>query len=767
SQWWGMGRGLIQRDSVAREIIEKCDQLFFRLSGWSLIERMLHAADRSSINETAVAQPAIFALQVALAARLAEWGIRPQAVVGHSIGEIAAASVAGALSLPQAVEVVYHRSRLQERSRLQGGMAALGLPAENARAYLAKFDGKIEVAAINGPELVTVAGPRRLITEFVAEVGRDREDVLCQLLRVDYAFHSSQMDPYTDELRDSLADLRPNTAHITMFSTMTGDAVSAQPLDAEYWCGNMRRPVLFKQAIDQAIDAEFDTFLELGPHPSLGAAVRACLANHDRSGSIGTLHRERDDIRSIASAAASLHVNGIPIDWNAIIDPGSKFVELSGYPFEKKDYWAEAEESRSARLKGPVHPLLGFRLGCSGHVWQGEIDAKNPRYLSDHRIDNTVVFPAAGYVELMLAAAREVFGAGSYELEAVTFHEALFLGAETSAFLETSLDETRGTVTIRSRERGIADWVMRATGRVRSWQFPELPISPWSPKIQPPPQVGRARFYRDLAREGHTFGPAFQGVETLWYADGCSLGKITFAPSVIDTAAYILHPAQLDCCLQVIRGLSEFGAGATLGTMAIPSRMGRIRVFRKPTVHPLFARAEGVEETSSEIVANINVFDGTGRLIALIEGFRCVRVARSDTRQQTNAAEFYRERWTALPALADVAPPHPQGCCVILADRGGLGGALANRMVECGRRVALVHRVGRTALLAQDCFETTGTLASLRRVFAMMSLPPSDVVVLWPVNDKRGSRTRPAQARAGVEDVLAVARALAGLATPP
>jgi amino acid adenylation domain-containing protein len=772
SQWWGMGRGLLQRDPLAKEIIEECDRHFSQRSGWSLIEQMMQPAGCSRINETAIAQPATFALQVALAERLAEWGIKPQAVVGHSIGEIAAAYVAGALSLSQAVDVVYHRSRLQERARLQGGMAAVGLPAENARAYLEKFDGKIEVAAINGPELVTIAGPRSLIDQFISEIGRDRTDVLCQLLRVDYAFHSSQMDPFTSELRESLADLRPRSGQLPMFSTVTGQAVAGQQLDSDYWCHNMRQPVLFKQAIDQAIDAEIDTFLELGPHPSLGSAVRACLDDRNREGiTIGSLHREREDTNSIASAVASLYVVGIPIDWDAIVNPDWKLIDLFGYPFEKRVHWAESEESRSARLNGPVHPLLGYRLESCGQSWQCEIDAKNPRYLYDHRIDGTVVFPAAGYIELMLAATREAFGSGPYELESVTFHEALFLGAEISILLETSLDEARGVVSIRSRERGDGtDWLVRATGRVRSWTIPEIPVPQWSPKVEPPPQVGRARFYRDLAREGHTFGPAFQGVETLWYADGCALGKIAFPPSVIDATAYLLHPAQLDSCLQVIRGFRDFGATAKPGaTMAIPSRIDGIRVYRKPTSSVLFARAEAVEQTSTQIIANIIVFDDTGRLVATIEGFRCVRVVRSVKKRQDIAAEFYQERWVSLPELGQIGSPDPNGFWVILADKGGIGERLARQMVECGGQAVLVCRTRCTARVADDRFESTGTPASLRRTFGSMSRSPSHVVHLWSLDENNLPPTAVSMTRAcaGVEGVLAVARALTGLPSAP
>ena len=319
--------------------------------------------ERSRINETTIAQPAIFALQVALTRRLAVWGIHPDAVIGHSIGEIAAAHVAGALSLPQAIEVVYHRSQLQERSQLQGGMAAVGLPVDRARAQLEKFHGQIELAAINGPELVSIAGPRRLLDLFIAELERDGNDVLCQILRVDYAFHSSQMDPLTKELRASLEELQPKALDVPLFSTVSGQTVQGEELDADYWCRNMRQPVLFKQAVDQAINAGINTFLEIGAHPSLTAAVRACLAAHNQEGIvIPSLHREQREVELLTRSVATLHVNGVSLDWKALVAPSWDFVELPGSPWEKQVHWRESEESRAARFDGPAHPLLGSRL---------------------------------------------------------------------------------------------------------------------------------------------------------------------------------------------------------------------------------------------------------------------------------------------------------------------------------------------------------------------------------------------------------------------
>jgi amino acid adenylation domain-containing protein len=773
AQWWSMGRGLLQQDPVFREVVERCDQLFSQRSGWSLLEELVRSEDCSRINETAVAQPAIFALQLALAERLAAWGIRPAAVVGHSIGEIAAAHVAGALSLPQAVDVVYHRSRLQERARLQGGMAAVGLAAGRVRNYLEKFDGQLEVAAINGPELVSIAGPRALLDQFIAEIGREQTDVLCQILRVDYAFHSHQMDAFTGELGNSLRGLRPKATVVPMFSSVTGEAIDGEELDGDYWCRNMRQPVLFKRAIDEAIDAAFDTFLELGAHPSLITPIRACLAGRNREGlALGTLHRERPDSESIVSAVASLHVHGVPIDWGAVVPRNWKFAELPGHPWEKQVHWAESEESRAARLDGPVHPLLGYRLKSSEPLWQSEIDANSPRYLQDHQIDGAVLFPATGYVELILAAARQVLGEGRLEVEAISFHEALFLSAETSTLIETSLDQARGIVRVRSRQRGAGtDWVLRATGRVRTWHVPEFAIEPWTPKVEPPPQVGRTRFYRDLAKEGHAFGPAFQGVDTIWCAEGCAVGRIMVPPSITDADRYVLHPAVLDACLQVTRGLRAFGEEAPTGAdITIPFAIDRLRLFREPS-DTIFARPHVLEESATKIVTHISIVDDTGRLVAAIDGLRCLRVARSNSKREGVSTGLYRERWVPAPVEASSAKPRDLvGFWLILADRGGVGEALAKSIAAHGGRAALVFSSGREARIAKDRYEATPNAASLGRALAAMARNPTHVVHLWGLDEAALRPTAAGLARAcrvAIDGVAALVQALASQPAKP
>src|SRR5262249_9032445 len=290
-------------------------------------------------------------------------------------------------------------------------------------------------------------------------------------------------------------------------------------------------------------------------------------------------------------------------------------------------------------------------------------------------------------------------------------------------------------------------------------------IEEWKPKIEPPMQVGRARFYRDLSQEGHTFGPAFQGVDSIWYAEGCSLGKVVLPASIIDADRYVLHPAQLDACLQVIRGFRGFGASARAdAVIAIPLGLARLRLFRRasPTV---FARAKVIEENSTEIVAEISIIDDTGRLVAILDGFRCLRVARAEQKKHELSSGFYRERWGRLPAgNSEKSDDWAGSGWLILADRGGVGEALSRLIQERHGQATLVFKAARERQIAENSYETTASSASFGRIIAAMDGPPGNIVYLWPLEERRSGATAAAMRRAcriGVESILALLRALA------
>ncbi|MGH6771548.1 MAG: amino acid adenylation domain-containing protein [Xanthobacteraceae bacterium] len=740
AQWWGMGRGLLERDPLFRTTVESCDAVFQKLSGWSLVEQLMRPQEDSRMDQTIVAQPTTFALQVGLAALWKTWGVEPAAVVGHSIGEMAAAYTAGALSLEDAVHVVYHRSRLQELARFQGGMAAVGMSAADAGRFLHEEQFGLEIAAINSPDVVTIAGDKGELDRMLAHLASARAEVFARRLRVDYAFHTRQMDPFEDELRRSLEAIASHTSEVKIISTVTGKPVQAGELNAEYWWRNMREPVMFHAAIDAAVDDGFNTFVEVGAHPVLAGPVRSILAARGKKGVVvASLDREKTDEDFLAGSLAELYVNGVELDWTEIAPKGWNFIQLPRHPFEKTSFWAESEEARSARFDHPVHPLLGFRLKTGVPRWQAHFNADMPRFLGDHRVDGTTVFPAAGYVELCLAAARETLGPGPWEIESIAFHDALILTPNVFVVVETSVDPERGKVAVLSRTRGEdGDWTCRATARIRAWSGREPVLKAWHPKLEPPAHFEQPRFYRQLRQEGHEFGPAFQGVRLLWREHAQSLGLVTLPPEAGTNSGYLLHPSILDGCFQIIRGFRDF-QDKTDGdrVLALPVSIDRLRFFRSPG-ESAFSRATAVKETPTHITADISIISQTGEIVAAIEGFCCQRVSTSKKRAAAAGASLYQERWIAQPKLdaeGSAAAPDLSGqSWLLLADRGGVAERLAKQIAAYGGEPVFAFVGQEFRITGPQACETTPDAEGLRRVLAELAPAAGHVVHLWALD---------------------------------
>ncbi|KYF87943.1 hypothetical protein BE20_24370 [Sorangium cellulosum] len=352
SQWAGMGRALLDEEPVFRDVIEACDRLLLPLSGWSLLEQLSTPGPVSRVHETEVAQPALFALEVALAELARSWGVVPDAVIGHSVG-VAAAHVAGALSLPDAVRVVHHRSRLMQQATGLGKMASAEISPEQAARLLRGLEGKLSLAAVNDPGSVVLSGEAGALAEVLERLRR--EGVQCRELRVNYAFHSPQMAPFRGELAAALERLDAAGPAVPMYSTVTGAKVGGAPLDGAYWSRNIREPVLFAGAVDAAILDGHRTFLELGPHPVLSANVEQCLAARAQEGhAVATLRRAQEERWCLLQSLGALYAQGYPVEWRQLYPGGARCVALPAYPWQRERCWVDDPGGAPApALHGP------------------------------------------------------------------------------------------------------------------------------------------------------------------------------------------------------------------------------------------------------------------------------------------------------------------------------------------------------------------------------------------------------------------------------
>ncbi len=688
-QWWGMGRELIACEPVFRAAVERCDKLLRREGSWSLLEELGRDELSSRLDETAVAQPAIFSIQVALASLWESWGIRPHAVVGHSVGEVAAAYLAGALGLEDAVKVIFHRGRCMDFAAARGKMLAVGLTPAEAAGLLKGREKEVSVAAINSPSGVTLSGEPDVLHEIAQELAS--QEVFHRFLKVNYAFHSPLMDPMRPELLEALKDITPGAPSLEMISTVTGAAVTAGELDAEYWWQNVRQPVRFASAIETLLDEGADTFVELSPHPVLAGNILECAGAKGKASAtvLHSIRREEPERAAMLKALARLYTLGAPVDWRAI-NPQGQFVDLPRYPWQRERHWSESEESSRSRLAEHSHPLLGYRSAAAMPTWKNALDVRSLRFLNDHRVQGHVVLPATCYVEMAAFAASDFFGDGPVILEEIEIGRACFLPDSSATGTEVVLDPEDSTIQVYAR--GVDSrqtWTKHASGKLR-----------WAPDLRAPEAVHIPRIrercsrevsgdecYALLAAMGLEYGPSFRGIEKVWSGDGEVLGRIV-APPELDRswADYRLHPALLDACLQLVAGLFQGDAASELGVY-LPVAFEQVRLYRR-SEKTVWGHARFVERQSRSVVADLSVFDDAGLPIVELKGVRCQAV--DEARGESLSDLVYEYEWrlaaadvtgedaaSALPPPSEVGRKTREEAARIEVDLGLQGVALA------------------------------------------------------------------------------------------
>ena len=424
AQWFAMGRELLANEAHFREVVASCDELLRPLARWSLLEELSLTEERSRLAETEIAQPAIFAIQVALAALWKAWGVTPDCVIGHSVGEIAALHVAGALDLPEAIRIVFHRAKIMQRATGNGRMAAVSLSESEAADIVAPFGSRLGIGAINGPRSVVLSGEGGAIDEVLATL--QRRDVGYRMLPVNYAFHSAQMEKLKDEFVARLGRVGAADPLIPFISTVTGRHAITRP-NAEYFGSSMREPVRFAAAAREMLQ-DINLIVEIGPHPVLGAAIADCaIPQHSAPLVLASLRRGRPERETMLQACAGVYKAGRDINWKNVQLPG-QIVDLPSYPWQRRRHWVPVRQGRAVNTVRIDHPLLGERTEVAGReafLYQAD-SASTPAWLADHRIGDRVLAPAAAVMEAFSAAGVHFLGT-PVEIVGFAMHRPLAL----------------------------------------------------------------------------------------------------------------------------------------------------------------------------------------------------------------------------------------------------------------------------------------------------------------------------------------------------
>ncbi|MCB1810332.1 MAG: SDR family NAD(P)-dependent oxidoreductase [Candidatus Competibacteraceae bacterium] len=549
-QWWKMGRRLLLEEPCYRRAIDEFDAVFQGIAGWSVVDEMLADEKSSRVDEAAVTQPTIFAVQIGLAALWQQRGIEPDIVIGHSFGEVAAAYIAGAISLQTAAVLIHKRGLIKDQAGSQGAMAVVALAPEQLTPFL-PMDGSVGIAAFNGPAMATISGAVEGVQQTLRAIEAYDPAIFTRYLKMDFAWHSSALEPVESWFLSAVGELTWQMPRIPIVSTVTGMLETV--FDASYWWRNLRQPVCYTAAIESALELAGDTFIELGPHRTLSGLTTGIAQACDRSPLIiNSLHREQDDFEALAYATGALYVAGVEVNWAGFTPAvAAKSVSLPKYPWNNESLWMQSEEARHILFDAPVHPLLGQRDKGPTPSWSNEITLTSHRYITDHNVAGQAVFPGAGYIEMMLAAVRDHFGEGCIELENIQFLTALGIEQDDDVLLRTELDPVRGFIRIYSRKRDTeSDWTLRASGKARQR---DLMIAG---DIAPPltaPAVQQAGFYTLAEQHGLIYGPQFQGVAGVWLEDSKhGLASIERPAALTDDMRqqHMIHPALFDAGLQ-------------------------------------------------------------------------------------------------------------------------------------------------------------------------------------------------------------------------
>ena len=671
SQWVGMGKTLLAEDVVFRNAVREVDVHFQRFADYSLEAEMagditdVAAADR--YERTEIAQPALFALQVGITQMLRHRGIIPTAVAGHSVGEVAAAWASGALSLAAAVEVIYHRSQLQGRTKGLGAMSAVLTDAKNTVALIEELNlsSSMVIAGINSSRGVTVAGAIEVLTAF--EDALAKRGIPFKRLDIDYAFHSPAMDGIELEVLQALAKLRPSETAIPFFSTVTGELLDGRELRAAYWWHNIRLPVLFSQAVKGLQAKGNNVFIEIGPHGVLRGYLNDAVkesaqesAPHGRV--ITTLARHDGTPQRVWSAANQAIIAGCAVNWGTLLPWRGRFVNLPNYPWQRETHWHPVtSEAGGGLARRKDHPLLGYRLAQHEFTWENVLDTKQYPALADHVVGDATVFPGSGFVELAIAAALKTFGGDSASIEELEIRSPLLLSDEHSKIVRVSIDPADGGFTVRARERGGDEpWNIHAVGRLlREPSQHALDENQLTLPVRSPDFDAASHQALTLAA-GLRYGPAFSAILHGWVNRRTAIAIFEVPASIeAEVAQTYLHPALLDCAFQlIIQLLREHPATQDVmhsGLTFVPTRIERI-TFRSSATNgaarPATARATLLRYARQSIVAEFTVFDEAGRAIASLQGvrFRSIRLQKS----AADRVRFLEER--AIPAPHRLAP---------------------------------------------------------------------------------------------------------------
>ncbi|MFN6534742.1 MAG: type I polyketide synthase [Nostoc sp. EkiNYC01] len=705
SQYRNMGKQLYETQPSFRQTLDDCDILLQPLLGESILEVIFSEnPEDTRLDQTAYTQVALFVLEFALAQLWLSWGIRPTAVLGHSVGEYVAACIAGIFCLEDALKLIVQRASLMQALPQGGGMAAVFATLEQVIPLITDHPQQLSIAAINGEQSIVLSGELQVLNAVVQKL--ESQGIETRKLQVSHAFHSPLMQPMLAKFEQVAATVKYQQPQLDIVSNVTGKIVRQQEMsNAAYWVEHIRASVQFAASMQTLYQAGYEMFVEVGSHPTLlGMARRECPEVLDEQGLwLASLRRNKEDWQQLLDSVAQLYVAGVEIDWRGFeADYLRNKVVLPNYPWQRQRYWLPTITTKPIISENLLHPLLGYQLrspSLKDIVFETHLNTASLPFLDDHQIYDTVVVPGASHISMLLLAGQEILGTGAISLSNITFREALTVGDRQTINVQLILQpEAAGKYKFElfSFNKQIDNWLVHATGRLsQDVGDIEKPLSWAELQARCSQMLAGSDFYAQVREQGLQLGQRFQWVESMWRCDGEALCQMQFPQEfAAEINTYLLYPGLIDSCFQFL----GFALPQKLrdNQVYVPFSINHFYFYQSPDFNSrLWCYGKLNSQTSSTagmFTGDIWLLNEVGELIAYIEGL-CLKQAPRQALLRTNQAPtqewLYQIQWQPKSRLSEQLLTIPSRW-LIFTDANGIGKALAQKLEHQGKVCILV-----------------------------------------------------------------------------
>jgi acyl transferase domain-containing protein/NADPH:quinone reductase-like Zn-dependent oxidoreductase len=705
SQYANMGRELYETQPVFRATLDQCQEILRNYIDIPLLELLYSesAVKGGLLSQTNYTQPALFSIEYALAKLWQSWGVEPNALIGHSVGEFVAACIAGVFSLEDGLKLIAERGRLMQALPANGTMVAIQCDVNTIKPILADYPNTVTIAGFNAPQSLVLSGDKATLDTIVTIL--EQSNIKCHPLSVSHAFHSALMEPMLAEFANvakSVTYAQPDP-RFTLISNVTGEKITQ--VDADYWVNHIRQPVRFTQGMETLEAGGINTFIEVGAKPTLLGLGQQIIAAQPNLLWLPSLYHKQSDWAQLLDSLGKLHLRGVAINWKAFDQPYYRSkIALPTYPFQRKRYRTDKNKlvipaSSKGQLKRQLgHPLLGERLPTIANsktiVFQNTVSAAYPNYLNDHQVYDQVIMPAAAYLEIALSAAKQVYDDANYCLENIVLLRPLILTKTDEAAIQLQLTPSnRGYQwkIFSTNTHAEEEWELHIEGELNI-----LPITIGKQDEQDSLASIKARCsqditlddYRAAVPDGFYYGPDFQGFEQLFGGEKEALGLIRLGEHLSATD-YSIHPVILDCCFRVMQAINFSDNDEPY----LPFSFDNIQLFTKAPFNTVWGHVKWRSDIGGTQLADILIFSQSGEMIAKVSGFGSRQASQEAITGATAGHNYlYELAWQDVPQAKTSPYSKAAGRWLLIAEpEQAQANALAHLLTAKGEQVELTQ----------------------------------------------------------------------------